>query len=119
MGLIDSTVRTITCNGPACPKTITFDRRLEKQTFDDPTNAWLKATRIVQTLDGRNLVYCCDACEIGGVGTGQHNLPEPKRIVESGASAAAIRAAADAAAQAEATTAAIKAGQPASVTLAT
>ena len=110
MGLIDSAVRTITCNGPECPRTVTFDRRLEKQTFDTPGNEWMKSVRIVQTVDARNLVYCSDACEIKGTGTGLHNLPEPKRIVDGVANAAAIKAAADAAKLAEQTTAAIKAG---------
>jgi len=112
MGLIDSAVRTITCNGPECPHTVTFDRRLEKQTFDAPGNEWMKAIRIVQTVDGRNLVYCSDPCEVKGVATGTHNLPEPKRLVEGTANAAAIEAAAAAAKQAEAATAALKSGQP-------
>ncbi len=115
MGLIDSTIRTITCNGPKCNCTITFDRRLEKQTFDAQENVWLKSTRIIQTLDGRTLVYCSDICEVNGVGTGQHNMPEPKTIIEPGASAEAIAAAAQAARQAETATAAIKAGQPATL----
>jgi hypothetical protein len=112
MGLIDSAVRTITCNGPECKHTVTFDRRLEKQTFDTPGNEWMKSIRIVQTVDARNLVYCSDACEAKGVETGSHNLPEPKRIVDGVANAAAIEAAAQAAKQAEAATAALKAGQP-------
>ena len=114
MGLIDSTVRSITCN--FCEKTVTFDRRLEKQVFDAPGNEWLKATRVVQTVDARNLVYCSDSCEIKGAGTGAHNLPEPKRLVEGVANEAAIKAAADAAKIAEAATTAMKTGQP--VTLA-
>lgn len=115
MGLIDSAVRTITCNGPECTHTVTFDRRLEKQTFDTPGNEWLKAVRVIATVDNRTLVYCSDACEVKGVATGQHNLPEPKRIVDGVANAAAIQAAADAAKLAEQTTAAIKAG-PVSLT---
>jgi len=110
MGLIDSAVRTITCNGPECPKTVTFDRRREKETFEFPGNEWMKTIRIVQTVDARNLVYCSDTCETKGIATGEHNLPEPKRLVEGVANAAAIQAAADAAKMAEQATAAIKAG---------
>jgi hypothetical protein len=112
MGLIDSAVRTITCDGPECDKTITFDRRLEKQTFDAPGNEWLKAVRVIQTVDARNLVYCSDTCEAKGISKGTHNLPEPKRIIDGVANQAAINVAAEAAAQAEAATRAIKAGSP-------
>lgn len=112
MGLIDSAVRTMTCNGPGCPHTVTFDRRLEKQTFDTPGNEWMKAIRVIQTIDNRTLIYCSDTCEVKGVETGSHNLPEPKRLVEGTANAAAIEAAAAAAKQAEAATAALKTGQP-------
>ena|SRR5271165_3772818 len=110
MGLTDSAVRTITCNGPECTKTVTFDRRMEKQTFEAPGNEWLKAVRIVQTVDARNLVYCSDTCETKGIATGEHNLPEPKRIVDGVANAAAIAQAAEAARLAEEATAAIKRG---------
>ncbi len=110
MGLIDSAVRTITCNGPECPRTVTFDRRLEKETFETVGNEWLKAVRVVQTVDARNLVYCSDTCEAKGIATGSHNLPEPKRLVEGTANAAAIAQAANAAKLAEEATAAIKRG---------
>lgn len=115
MGLIDSAVRTITCNGPECPRTITFDRRQEKQTFEAPGNEWLKSVRIIQTVDARNLVYCSDTCEVKGVATGSHNLPEPKKIIEAPASSAAIEAAAAAARQAEQATAALKSGAPVTI----
>ena len=117
MGLIDSAVRTMTCNGPECTHTVTFDRRTEKQTFDAPGNEWLKSVRIIQTVDSRNLLYCSDACEIKGAATGIHNLPEPKKIIEGVASSAQIEAAAAAAKQAELATAAIKSGQPVNVKL--
>jgi hypothetical protein len=110
MGLIDSQVRTITCNGPECTHTVTFDRRMEKQTFDAPGNEWLKSVRIVQTVDSRNLVYCSDKCEIGGTATGVHNLPEPKKLVDGPATSQAIEAAAAAAKMAEEATRAMKQG---------
>jgi len=115
MGLIDSAVRTITCNGPECPHTVTFDRREEKQTFDAPGNEWMKSVRIIQTVDGRNIVYCSDACEIKGVATGSHNLPTPKKIIDAPASSASIQAAAAAAKRAEEATAALKAGAPVTI----
>ena len=64
MGLIDSEVRTFTCNGPKCTRTVTYDRRLEKQTYEAPGNEWLKSIRVIQTGDRRTLIYCSDTCEI-------------------------------------------------------
>lgn len=113
MAIIDTVVRTITCDAFGCGKTITFDRKEEQQTFANPDNGWLKATRVVQSADGRNHVYCSDECEVKGTATGKHNLPEPKKIVEG--NAAAIAMAAQAAAQAKAADAAIREGQPANI----
>jgi hypothetical protein len=112
MGILDLTFRTISCNAMDCNKTITYDRNEEKKTFDNLDNVWLKSFRQVTTLDQRVLGYCSDLCEISGVGTGTHNLPEPKKIISEPASAAQIQAAANAAKQAEAATAAMKSGQP-------
>lgn len=112
MGFVDAQIRTITCNGPECPKTITFDVSQAKQVLDTPGNEWMQTVRVVQTGDGRKFAYCSDACEIANVATGQHNLPQPKKIIDAPANAAAIKAAAESAAKAEAATAALKAGQP-------
>jgi len=105
--LSDQPLRTITCDNPDCNKSITFDRRQEKETFDD--NPWMKSIRLVQTIDQRNLVYCSDVCEITGAKSGVHNLPVPKKIIEAG-SAAAVNAAAQAAELAKASDEALKSG---------
>jgi hypothetical protein len=110
MGILDLTFRTISCN--ICDKTITYDRNDEKKVFDNPENVWLKSVRQVTTLDQRVLAFCSDVCEVKSVGTGSHNLPEPKKIISEPASAHQIQAAANAAKQAEAATAAMKSGQP-------
>lgn len=114
MGMIDLQYRTVTCNGPECKNTTTFQLSKEEhqKALAAPGNEWLKSTRILNTPDGRVLVYCSDTCEAKGIATGSHNLPEPKRIIEGVASAAQVRAAADAAHAAEEATRAIKAGQP-------
>ena len=112
MGLIDVVIRSITCNGPDCPHTVTFDREQMKQTVETEGNEWLRSGRILQTSDGRSLFYCSDACEIGGIGTGVHTLPEPKKIISGVASQQAVAQAAASAKASEAATAAIKAGQP-------
>lgn len=114
MGIKDTAFRTIICNGPACSKTVTFQQTQEAQAeaFAKEGNEWLKATRIISTPDGRSLAYCSDICEVKGIETGAHNLPEPKRIIDGVASQAQVQAAAEAAQRAEQATAAIKAGQP-------
>jgi hypothetical protein len=113
MAILDSVIRTIKCDAPECGKEVIFDRKDEQATFSDPNNAWLKSTRVVQTADGRNLVYCSDACTVNGVATGKLNLPEaPKVVTASPAQAEAAAKLAAARAQAEK---AIREGQPANI----
>ena len=111
MGIVNVTFRTITCNGPECKNTVTYESSKEKETIEAPENAWVNGLRTIQTLDQRMFTYCSDVCEIGGVKTGQHNKPEPKKIVDtSGAPSAQIAEAAAAAKAAEEATKQLKAG---------
>lgn len=113
MTIIDSVIRTIGCDADGCGKQVIFDRKDEQTTFADPNNVWLKATRVVQSADGRNIVYCSDACEVKGAGTGKHNIPEaPKVAVANPAQAEAAGKLAAARAQAEQ---AIRSGAPTSI----
>ncbi len=96
MPILDSVIRTIACDAPDCNKSVLFDRKQEKETFENPENVWLKSTRVVQSADGRNIVYCSDVCEVKGAGTGKHNIPEAPKIVPA-TNPAAIAAAAKAA----------------------
>lgn len=116
MSIIDSVIRTIACDAPGCDKSLLFDRKDEKSVFENSDNVWLKSTRIVQSADGRNIVYCSDTCEVKGTATGKHNIPEAPKIVTA-ANPAAIVAAATAAAAARQTEEAIRNGQPAKVQL--
>lgn len=109
MSILDTVVRTIKCEAEGCPNEVIFDRKEEQQVFAKPENAWMKGIRLVQTADGRNIAYCSDDCEVKGVATGKHNLPEPKRIIESGNSAA-VQAAAQAAANAKAAEQIVRSG---------
>lgn len=113
MPIIDAAIRTITCDAKDCPKSITFDRKEEKVVFENPNNVWLRSTRVVQSADGRNHVYCSDECEVKGAATGQHNIPEVKKVVEGNAAAVALAAKA-AAAQRQAEEA-LRSGQPAQI----
>lgn len=93
MSIIDTAIRAIQCDGPECTKQVMYDRKDEKATFELPENSWLKTTRVTQTADGRNLVYCSDVCEVKGTGTGKHNIPEPPKIVTATNPAAIVAAA--------------------------
>jgi hypothetical protein len=122
MAIVNTQYTTLTCNGPRCEKTLTFETSQQAKVLADPENAWLKAARAVTRLlaepgqqEAKKFLYCCDVCEIKAAGTAVHNLPEPKKIIEATASPEQIKAAAEAAKAAEAATAAIKAGQPATV----
>jgi hypothetical protein len=116
MPINDSTVRTIACDAAGCSKSLIFERNQEKVVFENPDNSWLRGVRVVQSADGRNMAYCSDICEVNGVSTGKHNIPEPPTIVPA-TNSAAVAVAAQAAAHARQTEAAIRSGQPAKVQL--
>jgi hypothetical protein len=113
-----SAVRTIKCDNPECKHEVTYDRKAEQQTFEAPGNEWMKTSRVIQTADGRNHVYCSDACEVAGAATGKHNIavaPPPPQIVPGNqAAVAAAVAAAKAKSEADA---AIREGRPAEVNI--
>lgn len=116
MTILDSVIRTIKCDAEGCGKEVIFDRKDEQTTFADPNNIWLKSTRVVQSADGRNLVYCSDACEVNGAATGKHNIPEPPKI-QPASNSAQVEAAAKLAQARAAAEAAIRQGQPANIQL--
>jgi hypothetical protein len=109
---------TITCNGPDCKNTVTYETGRARETLTLPENAWTKTARLVQPLlqDPQNpnklvFLYCSDACEVKGTALGVHNLPEPKRVISGpGVNAEQVAAAAAAAKRAEEATAALKTG---------
>jgi hypothetical protein len=113
MSILDSVIRTISCDAPECGKEIVFDRKDEQATFANPDNIWLKSARVVQTADGRNIVYCSDACTVKGVATGKLNIPEPPKVVT--ANPAQAEAAAKLQAARQQAEAAIRTGQPANI----
>ena len=108
MGEITTQFVTVSCDGPACDKTVTFsqDQESVKQTFQE--NAWMNSIRTIITIDQRKFVYCSDECEAKSVGIGLHNK---KVIVEATGPNAATLASQAAARAAQATTA-LKAGGP-------
>jgi hypothetical protein len=113
MPILNAQYVTITCNNaPKCDKTITYEGKTEQEVFANPANAWVQGLRRVVTSDNRMLVYCSDACELEGIGTGEHNRPLPKKIIDGIATAQQVQAAAQAAALAEEATKALKAGPP-------
>lgn len=115
MPITPTQVLTITCD--ECAITATFPVNEQGQTTPDviEANPWLKARRLVGTTYGKTFVYCSDTCEVKGTGKGQHNMPEPKKIIDAPANAAAVQAALQSAKAAAEANAAIKAGQPANI----
>lgn len=114
MAILDSVIRTIKCE--SCEREVIFDRKDEQQTFADPNNAWLKSTRVVQSADGRNLVYCSDGCEVKGTATGKHNIAEAPKLTTA-ASPAQVEAAAKLASARAQAEKAIREGQPTNIQL--
>lgn len=118
MGINAVSYETITCNGPECPRTVTYETSQAGAVFAQEENAWVKTARLVQPLlqnpqNPNKLVflYCSDECEVKGTALGVHNLPEPKRIIAGPqVNAEQVAAAAAAAKRAEEATAALKSG---------
>jgi hypothetical protein len=79
MSIIQQTFKTVTCNGPECKNTATFEAGSEQAVAEE--KPWFKTLRMVQTAQGRNYVYCSDACEIANVAVGLHNPEERKNII--------------------------------------
>lgn len=101
MGIIDTKVetRTLKCDGPGCAKSVTFDKTQAEATNNNPENGWLKPGRVVNTNDARTLFYCSDACEVGGITSGNHSPKEQPKIhteANPAAVAQAVQAAANA-----------------------
>jgi hypothetical protein len=106
MGFSDKQLRTIKCDGPGCDKEVEFDLRDVKaiQAIE-----WLKGVRVIQRGDNKAFSYCSDVCEVKGVTTGQHNLPD-KPLVAPATEGDVRSAVAQAEASAQ-TTEALKTGE--------
>lgn len=79
---------------------------LEKALAQDP---WLRTYRTIQTGDGRVFGYCTDICEIEGVKSGAHNMPEEKKV-DTNATLGNIAALAQKAKEAKLAEAALRSG---------
>jgi hypothetical protein len=82
MGFADVVARTIKCDAPECKNEVTFNPQNQEEVANLPK--WLRTTRTVTLGNGQRFSYCCDVCEVEGVTTGQHNVPEPKQVQEAG-----------------------------------
>jgi|SRR5208282_3032447 len=94
MPISDKTTRTIKCDNTKCNKEVTFD--LQNQAEIAALPDWLRTYRNVVLGNQTKFGYCSDVCEVEGVTTGNHNVPEPKQVQEATA-ADANRVAAQAA----------------------
>jgi hypothetical protein len=111
MSIIKSVFVTISCDGPSCDKTVTFEEAKQQETIE--ANPWIKTLRLIQrTSDGRNFSYHSDECELAAVAEGRHN-PEPeKKIISTPVNSNLIAQAAEAARLKEEATRKLKDGQP-------
>lgn len=116
MSSIQTSFITIACDGPNCSKSVTFKATAEDKAKAEYENPWmLTSLRVVAPQDGTNrqFTYCSDTCEAEAIATGSHNKLEPKKILLGNAQQAEL--AAQAAANAARTQAALKAGQPVTI----
>jgi hypothetical protein len=68
MAIYDTILRTITCDGPNCVKTVTFQQNKADKMDIIEQHPWLRTARLVQ-VGGRNFVYCSDLCEVEAIRT--------------------------------------------------
>jgi hypothetical protein len=81
MSILDVTNRTIKCDAPECPNEVTFNPAVQEEIVALPD--WLRTTRTITLGNNTRFTYCCDTCEVKGVTTGNHNVPEPKQVQEA------------------------------------
>jgi hypothetical protein len=81
MPISDKTTRTIKCDNVKCDKEVTFD--LQDQAAIAALPDWLRTYRNVVLGNNAKFGYCSDVCEVEGVTTGTHNVPEPKQVQEA------------------------------------
>lgn len=79
MPISDVISRTIKCEAEGCEHTVTFNPQVPEDVIALPD--WIRTTRTVQLGNRASFTYCGDVCEVKGVTTGNHNVPDPK-IVE-------------------------------------
>lgn len=82
----DAQIRTIACDGKdekgaPCVNTISFDVQNQEAIATLPD--WIRTYRTITLGNNRRFGYCSDVCEVNGVTTGDHNVPEPQRIQEA------------------------------------
>jgi hypothetical protein len=81
MAINDKVTRTIKCDNKDCKNEVTFDPQNPEEIQKLPD--WIRTTRTVQNGQRKSFTYCSDVCEVKGVTTGDHNVPEPKRVTEA------------------------------------
>lgn len=107
MAINDVTKRTIKCDSPECKNEVTFNPQVIEEIQKLPD--WVRTYRTIQNGNRGVFGYCSDVCEVKGVTTGQHNVPEPK-VVQPATTEAEIRQAAQQAEAASQANTALKEG---------
>lgn len=81
MPISDVVSRTIACEAEGCEHSVTFNPQVQEDVIGLPD--WIRTTRTVQLGNRASFTYCSDVCEVKGVTTGNHNVPEPKQVAEA------------------------------------
>lgn len=95
MGIVQTIYKTVTCDGPSCKNTATFEHRQDNRGVLEAVEKypWIKMIREVQAAN-RNFLFCSDQCMLESAGLGHFNPEDRKSIVlPEGANAMAHAAA--------------------------
>lgn len=72
MGVITESHTIMSCDGPNCQKTVTFDKGNAAQMQKE--NPWMLTARVVQLAkNNQTFVYCTSLCELNAVEKGKHD----------------------------------------------
>lgn len=77
----DAVIRTIKCDNKKCDKETSFNPQDPAAIAAMPT--WVRTYRMINLGNGARFGYCSDVCEVEGVTTGDHNVPEPPAVQEA------------------------------------
>lgn len=87
MGVRQTAFVTVSCDGPECPNTVTFEGTQQDLQRAENENPWMKTQRTVAikpqfpNQQATQYTYCSDTCEANAIGKGLHN-PAPQ--IEAG-----------------------------------
>jgi hypothetical protein len=113
--IVNISYQTVSCDGPNCKKTATYEASPQGYAKSLEENPWLFTARGVTAAgpdekgQPRQFSYCSDACEVNAITAGTHNALQ-KKVIDIAVGSTALKQAAEQAARQQAADKAIREG---------